>query len=254
MKRVEELIKEYDAIVSAGRDDETEKWIVSTCEAYDRECPDDIAGRCALYNEAGSFYRHRDRAQESIAWFLRAKELMETPVCEVQSGCKTCYYIANIPDEYFGYKETVLDRTVNYANTINNLAGAYRLTGQFEEAKAHFEKAIEIYEQNPDIPEAVLCSGYNNLALVYLDLANDEEAVLQFRKSLSVLEKTANNYYEKATTYANMSVAYYRMGKREESVDCLRKADELYLAGGLGNSAEYQAFLKFRNLIESKGS
>ncbi len=224
MKRAEELIKEYDAIVSAGRDDETEKWIRAACAEYDREYPDDIAGRCALYNEAGSFYRHRNRAGESIDWFLRAKELMESEP----------------------------NRTVNYANTINNLAGAYRLTGQFEEAKAFFQKAIEIYEQNPNLPETFLCSGYNNLALVELDCANEKEALNWFRKTLSVLEKTQNNYYEKATTYANMAVAYFRIGQREESVDCLQKADELYLAGGLENSVEYQAFSNMQTIIKSR--
>ena len=254
MERAEELIKKYDQLVSQENDEKTEQWLLETCSAYDAEYPDDISGRCALYNEAGSFYRHRDRAKESISWFLKAKSLMETPVQQAQSGCKSCYYTAEFPDEIYGFKETSFERTVNYANTINNLAGAYRLTGQFEEAKELFQKAIEIYEPNENIPEPFLCSAFNNLALVFLDLGEEEAALVRFRKALAILEKTDDNYFEKATTCANMAVAYYRLKQARETEGCMRSAEQYYLAGGLENSPAFQAFLNLKKMIGIDGN
>ena len=66
---------------------------------------------CMVYNEMGSFYRGTSRYQESLSAFRKSQEL-------------------------------VLDLkgrdTADYAVSVNNIAGTYRLMGEYEQAVSLF--------------------------------------------------------------------------------------------------------------------
>ena len=100
-----EFFSEYDALQKTASDAEREAWLISQCEMANPEGPQEQRVLSTMYNELGSFYKHRDMLEKGEEAFLKAKELWETS-----------------------------EKDANYATIINNLAGNYRMMGKFSEA------------------------------------------------------------------------------------------------------------------------
>lgn len=251
MSTIKELLSVYDAMKDSASAAEQEEWLLQACAEAESLEPDQILKISVLYNELGSFYRYQRRLEEGEAAFLKAKAYMETKVCENVTGCKCCYYTASLPDDLFGFEESSPEsKTANYATILNNLAGNYRLQKRFEEAEDLFKQAIAIYNEHPEIPTALLCSAYNNLALVYLDQGRYKEAVRVFSGILEKLKSSPGDLHEKATTCANMAVAWLQDQNREQAAACIREAETYYQAGGLTNTQEYKAFQELKKVLQ----
>ena len=221
MKSIEELFAEYDRMQTTCSDEERESWLITQCETAVRECPDDGKLVGAIYNELGSFYKHRGKLAQAEEAFLKAKEA------------------------------TASFHDINYATIINNLAGNYRMQGNFSEAAALFEQAIELYREHPETPKHIFSSAFNNLALVYLDTGRFREAADMLQAAYDKMKDIPECYYEKATAFANMAFAYYKCGEHDLAREKTEMADELYRSGGLENTPEYQAFLKMKEVLKS---
>lgn len=222
MQSIEQIFSEYDKMVKTCSNEELESWLISHCEMAEKESPEDRKMLSALYNELGSFYKHRDMLEKGEEAFLKAKALLEEPV----------------PVE-----------DANYATVINNLAGNYRLRGNYSEAISLFEQAIELYRKNPNTPKELVSSAYNNLALVYLDTGKFQEAAEMLQAACDEMNDIPECNYEKATAYANMAIAYYKCGKTELVEEKLQLADDLYKSGGLEDIPEYKAFIKLKEIL-----
>ena len=222
MQPIEQLYSEYDRMLQTCSNEELESWLIAHCETAEKECPEDRKLQSALYSELGSFYKHRGRFEEGEKAFLKAKTLLEEPGME---------------------------KDLNYATVINNLAGNYRLQGKFDEAVSLFRQAIELYRQYPETPKELASSAYNNLALVYLDTGKFQEAAEMLQAACDEMKDIPECYYEKATAYANMAIAYYKCGQTELVGEKMQLADELYQQGQLENTPEYQAFIKLKAVL-----
>lgn len=220
MITVEEFFSEYDALQKSASDAEREAWLIAQCEMAQKEQPKEQKMISTMYNELGAFYKHRDMLEKAEEAFLKAKELWETS-----------------------------EKDANYATIINNLAGNYRMRGNFEEAIKLFEEAIELYKAHPETPKELSSSAFNNLALVYLDTGRFREAAQMLQGAYDAMKDIPDCYFEKATAFANMAVAYYKCGETELVKEKMQMAEDLYLKGGLENSQEYQAFLKLKEII-----
>ena len=220
MENMMQFFSEYDQMQKTCSGQELEAWLLAQCDAHEQDYPDDQRMTGALYNELASFYKHRNVLDKAEEAFLKAKELWEP-----------------------------LEKDANYATIINNLAGTYRLLGKYDEAAALFDEAIELYRQHPETPKELSSSAFNNLALVYMDTGKYEEAAKMLQAAYDEMKDTPGCYMEKATTYANMAVAYYKNGDDAKTREKLERAEELYRSGNLEETPEYQTFLKMKEIL-----
>lgn len=222
MRSVGQFFSEYDSRKKTCGDEELEFWLRSQCETAARECPDDGRMIGALFNELGAFYKHRGRLEEAEAAFLKAKEAAE-PL-----------------------------QDANYATIVNNLAGNFRMRGNFPASIALFQEAIAVYQNCPETPKEIFSSAYNNLALVYLDTGSFREAAEMLQAAYDFMQEIPGCFYEKATALANKAFACFKCGDAAAAKEAVQTADALYLEGGLSGSPEYQAFLKMKEIVEKQ--
>ncbi|MCI8594075.1 MAG: tetratricopeptide repeat protein [Oscillospiraceae bacterium] len=178
--------------------------------------------RIAVLNEMACFYRGISKWEPCISTF---KDL----VMEM---------------EFSGLQESE-----QYALVLINMAGAYRLLGQFDEALDMFGRAGAILENIGCTNDYDLASLYNNTGLVYQDQDNLPKAVEFFEKALAYTRKVEDNEAELATALSNLSLAYYRTGDKEnaqktieESLSIFEKLDDglnPHYAGALNTEATY---------------
>lgn len=138
----------------------------------------------------------------------------------------------------------------------NNMGLVYMAIGDHEEARTHFEKALDAFvkEKKPDHESNVL----NNLAMIHYDEKNYDEAERMYRRSLALREElnlykgsvlhnlgellVAKQQYDSAMVYFGLALAEKTAANRESS-----KATTYGMMGisydALGNTAQaMQAF------------
>ena len=96
----------------------------------------------------------------------------------------------------------------NYTNALLSRADAYLKQGKEEEAKTDFRKIIDIEETSGEFE----CVQY-----AYHALGNDEKALEVMNLILEKDTTYAGNYYDAACLYG-------RMGDKEKSIECIKKA------------------------------
>ncbi len=262
---IKELLIEYDKLAGTAGDEEIEAWLLDKCPSYSAEHPSDFIGQSALYNELGSFYRARRSFEKGEAAFLKAKELLETtysyPV-ETDASCATCSSYRALEDYSIlgmGEQETVTELvfadssdTPDYATTLNNLAGLYRLKGDYKKALDMFAEAAAIYEALGNAPADVHASVYNNTGLVYLDLRQPAEADEFFKKAMGIIASVENNDQVMGTTKSNMAFARIIAGDRAGAAAMMREAAGHFLASGGEGGSMYQNCVSMAERLEKK--
>ena len=124
-------------------------------------------------------------------------------------------------------------------DVYNNLANAYCLSGNSQEAIATFKKAIEF---NPGFVDA-----YNNLGIVYQALGETEEAISLYKKAMEINP-------DHPSAYNNLGTIYESLEKYEEAIACYQSALERNLQSAevyynLGNA--YNAIGKLPEAVLS---
>ncbi len=222
---VNELIAELDELLRKGDDAVTEAWLVETTAKFVETEPENVMGISVLFNELGSFYRARNILDKGEEAFLNAKAVLEetrgyTYILDgpAPEGCCSCS--TNQPLNYDAaasctgeepktHTEIVFTNestTANYATTLNNLAGLYRMQGRFDEAAEMFDAAIAVYSECGNAKKDFFASAYNNKGLVYLDKRDTEAAKACFNKALEIMGDESFDS-ARGTTYANIGSA-----------------------------------------------
>ena len=165
-------------------------------------------GMIAVLNELACFYRGISRWSECIDAFNRLKTEMET--CGIM--CSD-----------------------NYALVTLNLAGAYRLMGDYNKALEAFGEAREILALNGKNDPYSTASLYNNEGLVYQDMKEFTKAADHFEKALEHMRLVPDNDAEIATSLSNAAMAYYSAGNMEKAQKMLDEALAIFsdLDGGM---------------------
>ena len=244
MDGVKSLLAEYDRLCETASDAVLEQWLKDTCARYDEAESGDVTGRAALYNELGAFYRHRGVLDRGETAFRAAKALLEMPVRTADEA--GCCGKQNLMDGQYGAQTADHRESADYATTLNNLAGLYRMAKRFDEAEALFAQAESIYRADENTPKELLASCGNNLGLVYMDTGRWEDAAGSFERALEILRGAPEKEYERATTEGNMAVALARLGRTNEARGHIAAASEIFkrLLGPDSEVCKSMAFLE----------
>ena len=228
-RTVEEIIAVVDALLEAGKDAEAEKELIAAIAEYAGSDLGDMIGRSVLLNELGGFYRKRGQFIEGEKAFLEAKDLLEK-ARECGGG----------------------NMAVNYATTLNNLAGLYRMDGRLQQAIDMFDAAIQEYEScEGQVAPDFLASAYNNKGLVFLNLRETNQAKAMFLRAKGILEEGGNFAFAMGATLSNMGFAAVAEKEYSAAAEYFRSAKMLFEEAGALEMAQSSAELLSR--LEGRG-
>ncbi len=191
-----EIIAKLEELSKMEGDDVLCARLEKTCPDYERENPADVVGAAALWNELGSVCRRNAWFEKGEKAFCRGREILEE---------------AGIVDG-------------NYATTLNNLAGLYRLWGNHGRSFELFSRCRELYASMPDLPVDMLASCCNNLGLLYLDKKEFAFALGEFSRAEAMIAAIPENYYVHAVTAGNSAYAYYGLGDTQKAAENMLRA------------------------------
>ena len=238
---IKKLLEELDALYETKTDDEIEAWLAGKCAELDAAAPEERHARSALYNELGGFYRARGVYDKGEAAFLKAKDILEEDFFEdvelPASACASCSCCScgddgseNAPEELVKTKILTNCRdSLDYATTLNNLAGLYRLWGQLDSALDMFDEARAVYDAEGGAPADVYASCLSNKGLVYLDKREADKAMELFTQALGLLEGADYEGAALGATYSNMAFADLINGNNSAAGEKFRIAAEHFL-------------------------
>ena len=109
-------------------------------------------------------------------------------------------------------KET-LNIVENY-HILHQLARSEEQLGEIEQAKQHYQKALEIC---PAADEKVKAAIIHNLAGIYANTGKIEEAITHYYQSLQ-LQKSIGNLQATGATFHELGRIYAKIGKIEEAI------------------------------------
>ncbi|MEG2958149.1 MAG: tetratricopeptide repeat protein [Oscillospiraceae bacterium] len=253
------FFEEYDRLSDTADDATLEKLLTDTCTAYRGENPADYLGQSALYNELGSFYRARGVYGRGEEAFLAAKKILEHSDCTAQAsgtskagcvGCGPLIDYANAPENGAACAAKDLTETCDYATTLNNLAGLYRLWGNYSKALELFGAAAERYAKLENLPADVHASCHNNMGLVYLHLKQGQAAEACFGRALGILEGAEERDYARGTTLSNLAFALLLSEKKEDAAGALKTAAQCFLSASGSEDELYQNCIAMLKKLE----
>lgn len=226
---MKEILAEIDALLSAGDDTKMEKRICEAISAYIEANPENVVGQSVLLNELGGFYRsHRiyDKGEEA---YLKAKKLLE----EIREHTYLAEKTVPGGKQQVEVVFTNEIRGQNYATTLNNLAGLYRMAGKPEKAAETFDAAIAVYKKCKDkVAPDYLASVYSNKGLASLDLGDPAAAKTMFLKAKAILEKGGTYPFALGTTISNLGFAALMERQYDEAKKHFEKAKTLFVSCG----------------------
>ena len=111
-----------------------------------------------------------------------------------------------------------------HARTLNHLARAKRVLGEWHNALTHFTMALSLYQEAGD--RAGQAATLSNIGLVYDDLGDGEQALSYCLRALPIQEEVGDRAGESVTRY-NMAMIYRSQGQLAEAVEALRRVVEL---------------------------
>lgn len=244
--KMDEILAGIDALLAAGNDAKTEKALIDAIREYTEAHPDNTVGQSVLLNELGGFYRSRGVYDKGEKAYLKAKELLEeiheyaSIVDEPAtfSGCYACNIqhsndtgFKHGTDEHYIPDVVCKDqtRTENYATTLNNLAGLYRLDQQLQKAADTFDAAISVYENCEGAVNADhFASVYNNKGLLFLDQQDAAEARAMFLRAKELLENGGEYPLALGTTSFNLGFAAIMEKQYDEAAEYFKEAKILF--------------------------
>ena len=143
----------------------------------------------SLELELGNFLQAKDLAEQCFNYYsnendkngiARGFDMLSQVQLKLLNFNKAIYFAEKCLESY---KEINGRLEISYTN----IGEIYRIKGNLDTSLEHFDKAIEIAEQNNDY--YTLAINYNNLGLVYSELGAYKSALNYFQKSLENFER-----------------------------------------------------------------
>ncbi|MGN0633710.1 MAG: DUF4125 family protein [Oscillospiraceae bacterium] len=196
---IKEILRQLDELFEACELDRAGKFLSESIEQA-LKCGE-FGNAITLLNEQIGFFRDCGRFDEALASCNRVLELI--------TKCG-------------------LENTAAHATTLLNAANAYRASGRHAESFAAYEKVKEIYDSDPDTPDHLYASYYNNLSLLYQQTGEHEKACECQYKALETVLKTGDEQ-RAAISRTNLAVSLIRLGRVDEAEQLLLQANEFFV-------------------------
>ncbi len=112
---------------------------------------------------------------------------------------------------------------IDLANSLNNLAGIYRATGQYSEAEPLYKQALELRKRLLGDNHPSFATSLNNLAGLYKSTGQYAKAELLYQQALELRKRLwGENHADVAVSLNNLALLYDEQGRYDE-------AEPLYL-------------------------
>lgn len=149
------------------------------------------------------------------------------------------------------------------ASSLDDLASAYRQSGDYEQAVIYYEEALRIWEKSPVGTGLGAAETMDGLGITYLESDEPLKAIGYLKTSLGIHEKnSALAPVALAESYAHLAKAEASLGEYDLALEDARKAVELFEKSGLRIGREYEKsyatmhkeiYEEYINLLIKKG-
>lgn len=124
--------------------------------------------------------------------------------------------------------QTMPNTQQEIAITYNNLAAMYRQAGNTAKAMQCVDLAMQYFDQCCEQENVHYAAGLNSLAGLLYAERDDERALELYQKSAQYTKRFFGENIEYGITCRNMYWVYERLGKRNEAIEALEKAREIF--------------------------
>lgn len=124
--------------------------------------------------------------------------------------------------------QTMPNTEQEIAITYNNLAAMYRQADDTEKAKQCVNLAIDFFERCREEENVHYAAGLNSLAGFLYAEQDYARALELYQKSAQYTKRFFGENIEYGITCRNMYWVYERLGKREEAIDVLEQARDIF--------------------------
>ncbi|HRY34167.1 MAG TPA: tetratricopeptide repeat-containing sensor histidine kinase [Bacteroidales bacterium] len=137
----------------------------------------------------------------------------------------------------------------DYASALNNQGVANLELKRYTIALGCFNHSMQI-RKSLNVPENLMVSLYNNMALIYNNLQNPEQATFFYRKALQASRKSGDTYSQ-AAIHLNLGSLLLDLGKKAEASACfdssLSIAGKIHAGNIMSNALALMADLSKQN-------
>lgn len=203
---------------------------------------EDSSQYASILNNMAGVYRTQGELQKAIDLFKEAAAIygklgMEDayPYAGVMNNLALCCqekgnYPCSI--EYLDKALRIYERNPESkwetALSYNNMTALYSAMGDKDGANFCIRRALKAFEACEDEPNVSYCAGMNSLAGFLFTEGEFERAAAVYRKSARYTLKFFGENLEYAQTCQNIGRTYERLGRRDEAISSLERADRIY--------------------------
>ncbi|XP_068331070.1 protein KINESIN LIGHT CHAIN-RELATED 1-like [Pyrus communis] len=176
-------------------------------------------------------YEAKGDSESALEHLVLASMIMiangqDNEVATIDMGIGDIYLsLCRFDDAVFSYQKalTVLkcmrgENHPSVASVFIRLADLYCKTGKLRESKSYCENALRIYAKpSPGITSEELASGLTEIAAIYEDVNEPEEALNLLQKAMKSLDDTPAQRSTIAGIEAQMGVIFYMVGRYGEA-------------------------------------
>ena len=176
-------------------------------------------GFVTAYYDLAQVYYHMDRLPKAIDVLKLGMERAPSDY-ELFSNFVSSLLIARRYDEVIAAVGGAKFQAMETDPTVwINLGVAYSSKGDWENARAAYEKALPLDDRNPTV--------YNNLAADYLQLSQKTDDRVLFARCLEYFKKAIELDPSYVSPYNGLGAAYRLTGNQDGAITCWEKALEL---------------------------
>lgn len=191
-----------------------------------------MAGTCRLMGHFDDALRLFHMAEQIYA---RAGEEQSYAYASVLNNMSLVYRELEDLQPAIDYLEKALEIIQTMPNTqqeiaitYNNLAAMYRQAGNTAKAMQCVDLAMQYFDQCCEQENVHYAAGLNSLAGLLYAERDDERALELYQKSAQYTKRFFGENIEYGITCRNMYWVYERLGKRNEAIEALEKAREIF--------------------------
>lgn len=194
------FLQQLDALLQNNQLEQARAYLEQTLQQAKQE--QDFSALMTIYNEWIGFCRDTGDFSAMLTACRELKELMQAHH---------------------------LEGTQAYATSCLNIANAFRAAGKHTESLQLYQEVAAIYRKLLQPDDLLIASYYNNLALLYQEMQDHEQACTALQHALEIVRcKEGADSLKVAISSSNYASSLLQLGKIEEALQQLHTALDLF--------------------------